>query len=233
MRGRGLSSLWLKARDHAALPACGRPRHWAACPCEAQQSWRLVPAGDSVPQGRQVRATWRGAHVPVVAPPIFCSPWGLEAHAGSCDPDLGSLKGLALWVSLAVFANGLVLGDKLFFILWLENRRHWHPLPPPPLCGSRLDYLCLNAPGRRVLWNVLCPAPGNCEALSSGPRECEAVFPVRPALGRGLASGRRSWACGWHGADATRLRCRFPREALKQSCLVLRKSFQEVKLYSL
>lgn len=139
MVGRGLSSLWLKARDHAALPACGRPRHWAACPCEAQQSWRLVPAGTVSPEVARYAPRGEGHTPPWWLPPIFCSPWGsgVGTHAGSCDPDLGSLKGLALWVSLAVFADGLVLGDKLVFILWLENRRHWHPLPPPPFCGSR------------------------------------------------------------------------------------------------
>lgn len=184
------------------------------CPREAQQSWRLVPAGDSVPEVARCAPRGEGHTSPWWLPPIFCSPWGSGvggAHAGSCDLDLGSLKGLALWVSLAVFADGLVLGDKLFFILWLENRRHWQtppPPPPPPFCGSRLDYLCLNAPGRRVLWNVLCPAPGNCEALSSGPRECEGqCFPsgwpsaaaLPPAGGAGHVAGTELMP---HGCDA-------------------------------
>lgn len=97
-------------------------------------------------------------------------------------------------------------------MLWLK-RTDVTGTPPPPFCGSGLDCVCLNAPGRRVLRNVLCPAPGHCDALSADPRaglggsiSREAGPGPRPRLrqaelGVRLARGLMPRGCGagFHG----------------------------------
>lgn len=210
-------TFWARSRAHSwgggwAFPRCGQkpestlPHPPAGSLVTGQRvsvkpsragAWSLL--GTVSPKVARCAPCGEGHTSPWWFPPIF-SPWGAgETHAGSCDPGLGSLKGLALWVSLAVLADGLVLGDKLFFILRLKITDVTGT--PAPKAGLSVPY----APGRRVLWNVLCPALGNCDALSSGPRSVWGSVSRQAALGCGLASGRRSWHAA--GAEPTPRGC--------------------------